>query len=256
MDLTELLMLRAISGAGSNEPLIDISVSGNPVYFYSSAEKPLEKLEVSFSPIWEGSGMPYAPGHGKNLYDIDTYPLADGRYIGGSNGNISSASGCACTRDYIPVSKYAGQTVTLNKRPVGNNPGIAFCAAKCTEQVKKRGVVFIGGKTGGKSSTDVGTYDVEYGKWTFYAATRGNDGVLRLYQGTSDGRLYCIADDMSDIVLDSGLPFYLGQDGTGRYGCTYNGFIDDFALWTRELSHGDVRRIYEAGRNGLSLGDL
>ena len=126
MDLTELLMLRAISGAGSNEPLIDISVSGNPVYFYSSAEKPLEKLEVSFSPIWEGSGTPYAPGCGKNLYDIDTYPLADGRYIGGANGNISTASGCACTRDYIPVSKYAGQTVTLNKRPVGNNPGLAF----------------------------------------------------------------------------------------------------------------------------------
>ena len=137
-----------------------------------------------------------------------------------------------------------------------NNPGIAFCAAKCTEQVKKRGVVFIGGKTGGKSSTDVGTYDVEYGKWTFYAATRGNDGVLRLYQGTSDGRLYCIADDMSDIVLDSGLPFYLGQDGTGRYGCTYNGFIDDFALWTRTLSHDDVKRIYEAGRKGLAVGDI
>ena len=131
-----------------------------------------------------------------------------------------------------------------------------WVAAKCTEQVKKRGVVFIGGKTGGKSSTDVGTYDVEYGKWTFYAATRGNDGVLRLYQGTSDGRLYCIADDMSDIVLDSGLPFYLGQDGTGRYGCTYNGFIDDFALWTRTLSHDDVKRIYEAGRKGLALGDI
>ena len=28
-----------------------------------------------------------------------------------------------------------------------------------------------------------------------------------------------------------------------------------FALWTRELSHGDVKRIYEAGRNGLALGD-
>jgi hypothetical protein len=137
-----------------------------------------------------------------------------------------------------------------------NNPGIAFCAAKRTEQVKERGVVFIGGKTGAKSSTDVGTYDVEYGKWTFYAATRGNDGVLRLYQGTSDGRLYCISDDMSDIVLDSGLPFYLGQDGTGRYGHSYNGFIDDFALWTRTLSHDEVKRIYESGRKGLAIADM
>lgn len=137
-----------------------------------------------------------------------------------------------------------------------NNPGVALCAAKCTEQVKKRGVVFIGGKTGGKSSTDVGTYDVEYGKWTFYAATRGSDGVLRLYQGMSDGRLYCIADDMGDIVFDSGLPFHLGQDGTGGYRFTYSGLIDDFALWTRTLSHGDVKRIYEAGRKGLPLGDI
>ena len=54
----------------------------------------------------------------------------------------------------------------------------------------------------------------------------------------------------------TGLPLFLGQDGTGRYGRTFEGRIDDFALWTRELSHGDVRRIYESGRKGLPLGDL
>ena len=137
----------------------------------------------------------------------------------------------------------------------GNNPGIAFCAAKCTENVKTRGVVFNCVTPHGRKRIDVGTYDVEFGKWTFYAATRGNDGVIRLYQGAPDGRLYCIYEDTRDIQLATGLPFFIGQDGTGRYGLTFNGRIDDFALWTRELSHGDVKRIYEAGRNGLTLGE-
>ena len=162
----------------------------------------------------------------------------------------------------------------------GGNPGIALCAAKCTENVKTPGVVFncigagehrnVGGETQvveagrwvpltearGRKRIDVGTYDVEFGKWTFYAVVRSRDGVIRLYQGASDGRLYCIYEDTYEIKLDTGLPFFLGQDGTGRYGRTFEGRIDDFALWTRELSHGDVRRIYESGRKGLILGDL
>ena len=140
----------------------------------------------------------------------------------------------------------------------GGNPGIALCASKCTEKVKTAGVVFncIAQSGSGRKRIDVGTYDVEYGKWTFYAVVRGKDGVIRLYQGASDGRLYCIYEDARDILFATGLPFFIGQDGTGRYGRTFEGRIDDFALWTRELSHGDVRRIYEAGRKGLPLGDL
>ena len=52
------------------------------------------------------------------------------------------------------------------------------------------------------------------------------------------------------------VPFFLGQDGTGKYPAAFNGDIDDFALWTRSLSYEDVRKIYEAGRNGIPLGDL
>ncbi len=32
--------------------------------------------------------------------------------------------------------------------------------------------------------------------------------------------------------------------------------MDDFALWTRALSHEDVQRIFEAGRQGLPLAGL
>ena len=136
----------------------------------------------------------------------------------------------------------------------GGNPGIALCASKCTEKVKIPGVVFNSVAADGR--TDIGTYDIEYGKWVFYAVTRGADGVLRLYQGGSDGRLYSISGNTEGIKFATGLPFYIGQDGTGRYGRTFAGQIDDFALWTRTLSHDDIRRIYESARKGFSIGDL
>ena len=101
-----------------------------------------------------------------------------------------------------------------------------------------------------------GIYDIDYGKWVFYAIVRRSDGVLMFYQGGADGRLYWIAEDAKNMRLDSGLPFCIGQDGTGCYKHQFNGDIDDFALWTRALSHDDVRRIFESGRQGIPLAEL
>jgi hypothetical protein len=137
----------------------------------------------------------------------------------------------------------------------GNNPGVALSAAKRTESVATRGVVF-NCVTASRRRVDTGTYNVTFGAWTFYAVTRGADGVIRLYQGAPDGRLYCIAEDARALALTTGLPFYVGQDGTGRYRWTLKGRIDDLALWTRTLSHADVKRIFAAGRQGGDLGDL
>ena len=108
-----------------------------------------------------------------------------------------------------------GDTLILGNKDwrAGNNPGIALCASKCTEKVKTAGVVFncIAQNGSDRKRIDVGTYDVEYGKWTFYAVTRGADGVVRLYQGASDGRLYCIYEDTRDIQFCTGLPLFLGR---------------------------------------------
>ena len=138
----------------------------------------------------------------------------------------------------------------------GGNPGVALSAAKCTENVKVRGVVFNCVTPHGRKRIDIGTYDVEFGKWTFYAVTRAADGVTRVYQGAPDGRLYFISADTTDIALTTGLPFYLGQDGTGRYRRVFEGCIDEFAMWTRALQYDEVRRIYEEGRKGFELGDI
>ena len=138
----------------------------------------------------------------------------------------------------------------------GRNPGVALVGARRTDGVDQNGVCFNCALSGKMQRLDMGTFDIDYGEWCFYAVTRGADGVLRVYQGGRDGRLYWIAEDASAIVLKTGLPFWIGQDGTGRCTVSMNGDVDDFALWTRSLSHEDVRRIYEEGRRGKTVGDL
>lgn len=138
----------------------------------------------------------------------------------------------------------------------GKNPGIVLVGARKTDSVNVPGVCFNCGLSGKGQRIDMGTFDIDYGEWCFYAVTRGADGVLRVYQGGRDGRLYWIAEDAKEIRFKTGLPFWIGQDGTGKCKVSLKGDIDDFALWTRTLPHDDIRRIHEAGRSGQSLEDL
>ena len=147
----------------------------------------------------------------------------------------------------------------------GSNPGILLTASRGVDMrrvcpahfdIKKRGnapgFMFNCGRVGEKRE-DLGVYNPDYGEWTFYAATRGADGVVRFYQGRRDGRLYCVADDVSDIAFDTGMPFFIGQDGRGVYRHPFVGDVDEFAVWTRTLAYEEVRHIYEAGLAGKDL---
>ncbi len=138
----------------------------------------------------------------------------------------------------------------------GTNPGIAMVGFGRSGDIQDWGVTMNGALKGENKRFDIGPYDIPSAGWTFYAATRGPDGVLSFYQGGVDGFLYRIVDDATQLNIQTGLPFFIGQDGTGRYPKTLNGDIDDFALWTRGLSHEDIRKIYESGRNGIPLGEL
>ena len=154
-------------------------------------------------------------------------------------------------------AKQTGDPVLFSNKDwkSGANPGIALVASKATDAVKVPGVCFNAGRPE-KGRIDMGTYDVEPGQWVFYAVVRNAEGVLTVYQGRADGRFNWFCAPAPDILVKSGLPFYIGQDGTGAYPHPLSGDVDDFALWTRALSHEDVRRIYEAGRQGLPLADL
>ena len=137
----------------------------------------------------------------------------------------------------------------------------AFAGSKGLERPEEPGVALAAGKDvrfnaglAGGGAFDLKPYDIETGAWTFYAVTRSSDGVVRFYQGGQDGNLYWMSEN-ADISLAAGTPFCVGSVGADD-ASRFAGDIDDFALWTRALSHEDVRRIYEAGLKGAPLGDL
>ena len=138
----------------------------------------------------------------------------------------------------------------------GANPGVVLIAARTTDAVKVPGVCFNCGLGDDRKRLDMGTFDIDYGEWVFYAVTRNREGILSIYQGGHDGRLYWIAEEAASMKLKSGLPFVIGQDGTQKCRVSLTGDIDDFALWTRSLTHEEIRRIYESGQKGLSLGEI
>ncbi len=165
--------------------------------------------------------------------------------------------------------KQVGDPVVLGNKDwsAGSRPGIALIAPDRVDMSRTsgyscrvkgfncHGFLLNCGRVGRKRY-DLGVYNPDFGEWVFYAGTRSPDGVVRLYQGRRDGYLYCVADDLSDIAFKTGLPFFIGQDGTGKYKHPFVGDVDDVAIWTRTLTHGEVRRIWEAGRFGKALNDI
>ena len=158
----------------------------------------------------------------------------------------------------MPEAQKGDPSIVGNKNwDNGSNPGIVVVGNKKIDRgVKTGGVCVNAGLEGSRKRVDIGPYDIDFGKWVFYAVTCNSEGVLSFYQGGRDGYLYRIVLDAKGIKLVTGLPFCIGQDGTGRYGSQFVGDIDEFALWTRSLSHEDVKKVYATGRDGIPLGDL
>jgi len=156
----------------------------------------------------------------------------------------------------LPSSQRGDAPIFANKDwNSGANPGVVLVSSRQTENARAAGVCLNAAVPGPRRRVDMGTLDVEPGKWTFYAVTHRGDGVLSVYQGAPDGRLYWICERVGQMDLGK-LPFQIGQDGTGRYPFTLVGDVDEFALWTRSLDETDIRSVFEAGLNGIELGEL
>ena len=86
----------------------------------------------------------------------------------------------------------------------------------------------------------------------------------RPYVPTSNVQKYCpdcrkqMQKDGSikDANLDSGMTWNIGQDGSATYRYNLQGDIDDFALWNRGLAIDELRKIFEAGKQGQPLSAL
>ena len=155
MDLRELLFLKAMKGGGGG--YVKATATGNPLTFNTDVAKPLKSLLIPWTPTQSGSGDPSPenvrpisgvsgltvyhsgadtsnpdtitvtfPALGKNLFDVSSYPFTEGKRISGDDGTLGSNSDFEATVDFIPCADIAGETVTLNKRPGGNLPGIGF----------------------------------------------------------------------------------------------------------------------------------
>ena len=97
------------------------------------------------------------------------------------------------------------------------------------------------------------------GNWHHIAVIHARAGNASFYvDGVLIGTVDISGNANGDINA-AGLRLSLGNDGTGGYdhgdGSTYNGDLDEAALWTRALTPGEVNEIYSAGLQGLGLYD-
>ena len=116
---------------------------------------------------------------------------------------------------------------------------------------------------GTRRDYDGPSHSIDGGAWHHVVVTFKRDGNATTYLDGAmvDSREIVTKDAEGNWVqnpVKSGLGINLGQDGTGSYtdgggvGIA-DGLMDDFGLWRRELSSGEVGRIYAAALEGINL---
>ena len=157
----------------------------------------------------------------------------------------------------VPKTQVGDPAILCNKDwRDGKQPGFVLCGASKTDGVKEPGFKFNFGRKADTKRTDMGTFDVDADQWTFYAVSITPEGVVCFCQGKADGHFYWMVDAVKDAVINSGMNWNIGQDGTTRYHVNIQADVDDFALWNRGLSIDELRKIFEAGKKGQPLSML
>ena len=125
------------------------------------------------------------------------------------------------------------------------SPGFAMTCGDSTERAPK-GMCLKFGTPQGKD-VKIGTFNVEDGKWSFYAIVFTPERQAWFFQGRSDGKLHWVCERAENALVSSGLPIHIGQDGTGGYHWNYSNGLDDIAVWKRALSVAEIKLIFDAG---------
>lgn len=162
---------------------------------------------------------------GKNIFDEQSYTITNSNYINGNTGVATSSSGYACTLGFVPCSQLAGQTVTLNHRPKGYAPGIAFYSSASES-------AFISGIINGSASEGTAwTFAIPAtAKYMRFSVAPANIGSIQLELGNESTDYEAFG---SSVTISFGQTVYGGQltvneDGTGTvkarpYYASYNG---------------------------------
>ena len=100
--------------------------------------------------------------------------------------------------------------------------------------------------------TAANTASLGVGTWSLVVMTVDRDGPTRLYiNGVNTGTIP--ATSAGDF--NGGLPWNVGQDGTGAYGVEFTGAVDELAIWRRALSGSEAGQLWNGGA-GIALGGL
>lgn len=134
------------------------------------------------------------------------------------------------------------------------SPGFVITSGLHTERTTN-GMCLVFGTPEGEDKL-VGTYDIEYGKWGFYAVVFTQEGQAWFYQGRTDGSFHWITARAENALLGSGLPLSIGNDGRGTYKWNYMDYLDDIAVWKRALTIDELRCIFQAGLKGKQLSEI
>ena len=230
--------------------------------------------EAPGSSIAPTSGGSVAITGGGVIGSYCDFPSGTGHYVkldGTDSASISYEGGkCLAVTLWMKIARPVNgdPAIVANKKWTGAAKGVLLFGGynKLNDHCSLSGYnssvglhMSDGGSHAINNRLDMGPFDYDGddgSTWMFFAFTRNSDGVITLYQGRSDGTLDWISGEFSGFSLESGYPFYIGNDASGNYSKPFVGGIDDFGLWTRSLTHDEIRRIYEAGHSGTALGDL
>ncbi|BBO32942.1 LamG-like jellyroll fold domain-containing protein [Lacipirellula parvula] len=129
----------------------------------------------------------------------------------------------------------------------GDNVGINWA-------VKGNGVFDLNTRASGGNRLDLDTAQnsapLGVGVWSHVLMTIDRDGPTKLYiNGVNTGTINL----SSQGTFQSGLPWNVGQDGTGNYGPEFTGAVDELAIWRRALSPGEASQLWNTGA-GIDLG--
>ncbi len=84
----------------------------------------------------------------------------------------------------------------------------------------------------------------DFTKWNhvILSVDREN-GEVKVYTNFSETACDKLKAAFSSSVFDSGLPFNVGQDGTGKYNCAFSGQVDDLLVFDGAFTADDAEKL-------------
>ena len=157
---------------------------------------------------------------------------------------------------WAKTGKREGRQVLFGNKDFARagSPGFVITSGLHTERTAN-GMCLVFGTPRGEDRV-VGTFDIEYGKWGYYAVSFTREGQAWFFQGREDGSFHWVCARAEDALLGSGLPLAIGNDGTGTYKWNYMDYLDDIAVWRRPLAYNELRGIFQSGLKGKQLADI